>query len=122
METYNPYMNLPGVTAEELIILEQTTAGLNDIQKKYFLDIYTSKRKSAETIRIFCIVGIVIPGIQRVMVEQIAWGILFFFTGGLFFVMTIVDIINYKTLANEFNQKMAYESFHIAKMANQFAT
>lgn len=118
METYNPYMNLSGVTAEELIILEQTTASLTDTQKKYFLNIYADKRRSADNVRIFCLVGIVIPGFQRAMLEQWAWAVLFFFTGGLFFVMTIMDIINYKTLANDFNQKMAYESFQIAKMAN----
>jgi hypothetical protein len=36
-------------------------------------------------------------------------GILFFLTGGLCLIGTIIDLINYKKLAFEFNQKVANE-------------
>ena len=36
-------------------------------------------------------------------------GILFFFTAGLCFIGTIVDLINYKELAFEYNRRMADE-------------
>ena len=32
---------------------------------------------------------------------------------------TIVDLINHKTIATDYNRKMAYESFQMAKMSNQ---
>ena len=117
MEANNPYMSLPGVTLEELTIIEQTTAGLNETQKQYFFGVYTNKRKSADDVRMYCLIAIIIPGFQRFMLEQIAWAVLYFFTGGLFFVMTVMDLINYKQLANEYNQKAAFESFQLAKMA-----
>lgn len=117
METTNPYVNLAGITPEELIILQQTTVGLNQAEQNYFLNSYSAKRRSPENVMIFCIIGIVIPGIQRFILDQIAWAVLYFFTGGLFFVMTVMDLLNYKKLSLEFNQKMAYESLQMAKMA-----
>jgi TM2 domain-containing membrane protein YozV len=52
-------------------------------------------------------------GIQRFVVGQIGMGILYFFTGGLCLIGTIVDIVNHKKLAFEFNQKMAAESMRM---------
>lgn len=121
MEATNLYMNLPGITPEELIILQQTTAGLSEVQQKYFFNIYVSKRKSPEYVKIFCIAGIIIPGIQRFILGQTGWAVLYFFTGGLFFVMTIMDLINYKKLAQEFNEKVAYESLMTTQIAGQNA-
>jgi TM2 domain-containing membrane protein YozV len=118
MDMNNPYMNLSGISVEELGFLQQTTAGLNETQQNYFFRIYVDKRKSPQDVLIFCIVSILIPGVQRFMLGHIGMAVLYFFTGGLFFVMTIMDLINYKKLALEFNQKMAYESFQLARMAN----
>lgn len=117
METYNPYMSLPGITTEEMTILYQTTSGLSDSQKQSFYNIYISKRKNPQDILIFALLGLFgIAGIHRIVMGEITMGILYFFTAGFFFVCTIMDLINYKSLANEYNQKMAYESFNIAKM------
>lgn len=114
----NPYMSMPGVTSEELTFLQQATAELNENQKKYFYLIYTGKRKSAQDILIFTLIGFFgVAGIQRFLVGQIGMGILYFFTGGLCLIGTIVDLVNHKQLATDFNRKMAYESFQIAKMS-----
>jgi len=43
-------------------------------------------------------------------------GILYLFTGGLCLIGTIIDLINHKSLANEYNRQMAFESFQLAKM------
>ena len=119
METYqNPYMSLPGISAEELAFLQQATAGLNDGQKRSFYLIYAGKRKSPQDLLIFTLIGFFgVAGIQRFLVGQIGMGILYFFTGGLCFIGTIVDLVNHKQLATDFNRKMAYESFQIAKMS-----
>ncbi len=118
MDFYNnPYMSLPGVTTEELTFLQQATAELSENQKKHFYMIYTGKRKSPQDLLIFSLLGLLcVAGIQRFLVGQIGMGILYFFTGGLCFIGTIVDLINHKQLATDFNRKMAYESFQIAKM------
>lgn len=117
MNTYNPYMSLPGITPEEMGFLHQATNDLNDTQKQSFYMIYSSKRKSPQDILIFTLLGFIgIAGVQRFLVGQVMMGIFYFFTAGFCFIGTIVDLINHQSIANEFNQKMAYESFQIAKM------
>jgi TM2 domain-containing membrane protein YozV len=113
----NPYMSLPGVTPEEIGFLQQATAGLTENQQKYFFMVYSGKRKAAQDLILFTIIGFFgVAGIQRFVVGQIGMGILYFFTGGLFFIGTIVDLVNNKSLALEYNKKAAYEAFQIAKM------
>lgn len=117
MNTYNPYMSLPGITTEEMAVLHQATNDLTDAQKQNFYMIYSSKRRSPQDILIFTLLGFIgIAGVQRFMVGQVMMGLFYFFTGGFCFIGTIVDLINHQSLANEYNQKMAYESFQIAKM------
>ena len=79
--------------------------------------VYAGKRKSPQDMLIFCIIGTcLVPGLQRFIVGQVGMGLLFLFTGGLCLVGSIVDLVNHKTLAFEYNKKIAYESFQIAKM------
>jgi len=40
----NPYMGLPGISAEELGFLQQATNGLNENQQKYFFMVYAGRR------------------------------------------------------------------------------
>src|ERR1700712_2009101 len=118
MDLYqNPYMSLPGITSEELALLQQATSGLTDDQKKYFFMSYSGKRKAPQDVLIFTLIGFFgVAGIQRFLLGQIGMGLLYFFTGGLCLIGTIVDLVNHKTLALDFNRKMAYESFQIARM------
>jgi TM2 domain-containing membrane protein YozV len=121
MDMYqNPYMAFPGITAEEMGFLQQATAELDENQKKYFYRVYYDKRKNPQDILLFTLLGfVVVAGIQRFMVGQIGLGILYLLTGGFCLIGTIVDLINHKSIANEFNRKMAYESFQITKMGSQ---
>jgi TM2 domain-containing membrane protein YozV len=120
MDIYqNPYMGLPGITPEELGFLQQATAELSENQQKYFYMSYTTKRKDPQDVLIFCIIGLfLVPGLQRFILGQIGMGVLYLFTIGLCFVGSIVDLVNHRSLAMEFNRKMAYESFQLAKMGN----
>jgi TM2 domain-containing membrane protein YozV len=120
METYqNAYMGLPGISAEELNFLQQATADLNENQRKYFYMVYSGKRKNPQDILLFTLLGFIgAAGVQRFIVGQIGMGLLFFFTGGLCLIGTIVDLINHKSLALEYDRKMAYESYQIAKMSS----
>ncbi len=118
MDMYqSPYMGLSGISSEELAFLQQATSGLTDDQKKYFYMAYTGKRKSPQDVLIFTLIGFFgVAGIQRFLLGQIGMGLLYFFTGGFCLIGTIVDLVNHRTLALEFNQKMAFEAFNIAKM------
>ncbi|OKS88982.1 hypothetical protein RG47T_4460 [Mucilaginibacter polytrichastri] len=107
----------PGVTYEEATFLGQLTTGLSDTQKHNFVTIYGGKRRDPQDIMLVTLLGFVgIAGVQRFLTGQTVMGLIYFFTAGFCFIGTIVDIINYKSLANEFNQKMAYESLEIARM------
>jgi hypothetical protein len=115
----NPFMAFPGITPEEIGFLQHGTADMTESQKKYFYTIYSSKRRNPQDILLFTLLGFVgAAGVQRFVVGQIGLGLLYFFTGGLCVIGTVVDLINYKTLANDFNYKMAYESFNMAKMSS----
>jgi TM2 domain-containing membrane protein YozV len=121
MDAYqNAYMSFPGITPEEFGFLQQATADLSEDQKKYFFMVYSSKRKSPQDILIFTIIGFFgVAGIQRFVIGQIGMGLLYLFTGGFCAIGTIVDLINHKSLAVDFNKKMALESYQITKMSVQ---
>jgi TM2 domain-containing membrane protein YozV len=121
MDMYqNSYMAFPGITPEEMGFLQQATAKLDENQKKHFYMVYYDKRKNPQDILLFTLLGfVVVAGIQRFMVGQIGMGILYLLTGGFCLIGTIVDLINHKSIANEFNRKMAYESFQMIKMGSQ---
>lgn len=113
----NFFASLPNATYEEVAFIQQTTAGLTDTQKQAFMSIYYNRRKSAQDILIFTLIGFVgFAGIQRFVTGQIAMGILYFFTAGFCLIGTIVDLVNHKSLANEYNRKVAYESMEMARM------
>lgn len=81
--------------------------------------VYTGKRKSPQDLLIFTLIGFFgVAGIQRFVIGQIGMGILYLFTGGLCAIGTIVDLINNRSLALEYNKQAAYESYHIAKMSS----
>jgi TM2 domain-containing membrane protein YozV len=107
---------IPAVEPDELAYLQQVTSGLSDDKLKLFISIYNGKRKKAEIILICTLLGFVCcAGIQRFIIGQIGMGILYLFTGGLCLIGTIVDVINHKQLAFEFNQQMANESMAMVK-------
>lgn len=117
----NPYMTLSGMSAEELGFLKQVTTGLDETQQKSFFTVYATKRKNPQEVLLLTLPGFVgFSGIHRLVLGQIGMGLLYFFTGGLCLIGTIVDLINHKSLAFEYNQKMAYESFNIVKMGVSF--
>jgi TM2 domain-containing membrane protein YozV len=120
MDMYqNPYMAFPGITPEEMAFLQQGTADLNENQKKYFYMMYTGKRKSPQDLLLFTLIGFFgIAGIQRFVTGETGLGILYLLTAGFCGIGTIVDLVNYKTLATDYNRKMAFESFQMAKMSS----
>jgi len=69
-----------------------------------------TRRKDPTNILIFAVIGLLgIAGIQRFVVDQIGMGLLYFFTGGLCLIGTIIDIVNHKKLAFEYNSKQAQQ-------------
>ena len=105
------------VTPEELITINSRTQGFSDDELTHFCMIYRSKRKDPQTILLLCLLGLVgVAGVHRFVIGHIGMGILYFFTAGLCVVGTIVDAINYKDLALEYNGKMIAETLSMLNM------
>ncbi len=114
----SPFMSLPGITPQEFSYLQSATTGFNEQQLRGFLMIYGSKRRNPDDMILYCLLGFFVPGLPRFLVNQIGMGILYFFTIGLCFIGTIIDLINHKTLAYEYNQRMVFESLQMVKMGS----
>ncbi|MDT3403047.1 TM2 domain-containing protein [Mucilaginibacter terrae] len=114
---FNYFAAFSGITPEEVSFLQQATAGLDENQQRQFITLYGSKRRSPQDILLFTLLGFLgIAGVQRFIVGQIGMGIIYFITGGFCGIGTIVDLINHKDLATEYNKQMAYESMQMLKM------
>jgi len=101
---------LPEVTGEEMVYIQNLLKDLDDEKARSFASVYRSRRRDPQMILILTIIGFLgFAGIHRMVLNQIGMGILYFFTGGLCFIGTIVDLVNYQKLAFEYNQKVANE-------------
>jgi TM2 domain-containing membrane protein YozV len=99
---------LPNVENEELVYIQGLVKNMSDEQIRQFAVIYSSRRKDPQMILLLTLVGFLgVAGIQRFIIDQIGMGLLYVFTGGLCLIGTIVDLVNYKSLTFEFNQKVA---------------
>jgi len=110
------YNTIPNIDYQEVQLLKQMGQELSESQQSTFLQVYVGRRIKSDTILIGALIGLLgIGGVQRFMVNQIGMGILFLLTAGLCYIGTIIDIVNYKKLTLEENQKKAYEALQITK-------
>ena len=111
---------LYNVTTEEMLTINSRVGSFSDEELSHFCTIYLSKRKDPQTILLLCLLGLVfIAGIHRFVIGHIGMGILYFFTGGLCLVGTIVDAINHKSLALEYNAQMIAETLTMLNMVKR---
>ena len=105
------------VTPEELVTINSRTKGFSDDELTHFCMIYRSKRKDPQTILLLSLLGLVfIAGIHRFVLGHTGMGILYFFTGGLCWIGTIVDAVNHKELTIEYNAQMITETLSMLNM------
>lgn len=110
MNNRNILMGIPGISPEELMYLQHATASLNEDQLKNFVFLYTGKRKNTQDILLFTLLGFLgFAGIQRFVLNQVAMGIIYFLTVGFCWIGTIVDLINHKSMTEEYNQRVTRE-------------
>jgi len=108
----------PDVTFEEMTFLQGAVTGLTESQMRTFQMIYSGKRKKESDLLLFSIIGLLcVPGLQRFIIGEIGMGILYLFTIGLCWIGSIVDLVNHKKLCLEYNKKVAFESYQMAKMS-----
>ncbi len=110
----NILMGIQGISPEELMYLQHAAASLNEDQMKNFAFLYSGKRKNAQDILLFTLLGFLgFAGIQRFVLNQVAMGIIYFLTLGFCWIGTIVDLINHKSMTDEYNQRMARECMNM---------
>lgn len=113
----NLLFNLPNITSEELTFLKDIADELTEEQQNTFVRVYSQKRRNPQHLLLFALLGFFgFAGIQRFVTNQIGMGLVYILTAGLCFIGTLVDIINYKSLANQYNKTMAAESFSLVKL------
>jgi TM2 domain-containing membrane protein YozV len=101
---------LPELEGDEMMIVAGVIKELTDEQAAHFAYAYRSRRKDPQTILLLTLLGFVgIAGVQRFLLDQVGMGLLYLFTAGLCWIGTIVDLVNYKRLAAEYNQKHAHQ-------------
>ena len=102
---------LPGIETEEMMWLQELTKGYSAENKQRFLAVYQGRRKDPQTILICSLIGFLgFAGVQRFLLDQIAMGIVYFFTLGFCGIGTIFDGINARKMAWQFNKKEALAS------------
>ncbi|GIV37356.1 MAG: hypothetical protein KatS3mg032_1735 [Cyclobacteriaceae bacterium] len=101
---------LPELSGEEMVYVQNLMKDWDDDKARSFASVYRTRRRDPQMILIVTLVGLLgIAGIQRFVTNQIGMGILFFFTLGLCYIGTIIDLVNYQKIAFEYNQKTANE-------------
>lgn len=104
----NIYEVLPEIMGEEQFYISNIIKNMDEKQAQQFANIYRTRRKDPQTILLVTLVGFLgLAGIQRFLTDQIGMGILYLLTGGICMIGTIIDLVNYKKIAFEYNQKQA---------------
>lgn len=98
---------MPNLEPDELNFVQMLLKDVDDSKQQQFALIYNSRRKDPQTILLLTLIGFIgVAGVQRFVLDQIGMGLLYLFTGGLCVIGTIVDLINHKSLAFDYNQKV----------------
>lgn len=101
---------LPELEGDELQYINRLLEDIPEDKIETFAKIYQARRKDPMLMLVLALIGFFgVAGIHRFFVGHIGMGILYFLTAGLCFIGTIVDMINYKNFAFEYNRNVAQE-------------
>ena len=107
------------MTMDEYNFIQDASSDLNSYQMQTFMLVYNSRRKNPLDILFATLFGFLgLAGVQRFMTKQYAWGLLYLATGGFFLLGTVVDLLTYRSITNDYNKALAFECYEIARAAN----
>ena len=116
----NILQQMPFLEGEELMYIQELIKDFDDSRAQQFASVYSSRRKDPTTIMILTLLGLLgIAGIQRFILDQIGMGILYFLTAGLCLIGTIIDLVNYRKPAFEYNSRQAQQVASLVKNFSQ---
>lgn len=120
MEQQKILMMIPDINSEELYTLQSMMQGMNETQENQFLSLYKGRRKDKQLMLVLTILGFFgVAGIQRLVVGDVLMGVLYFFTAGLCFIGTIMDLININSITLKYNTAQAAEAANMVRMMYQ---
>ena len=101
---------MPELEPDEMSFIQSLVSDMPEQEAQQFASIYRTRRREPQLVLITTLIGFIgLAGLHRFVLGQIGMGLLYFFTGGLCLVGTIIDLINYKRLAFEYNVKQAQQ-------------
>jgi len=113
----NVLRHLPELEGMELGYIQGLMKNMDEDQASLFAQVYRARRKDSQMILILTLLGFFgFAGLHRFILGQVGLGILYILTLGLCFIGTIVDLVNYKSLAYEYNIKVAHETINMLNM------
>ncbi|MBN3519195.1 TM2 domain-containing protein [Algoriphagus lutimaris] len=119
----NVLRHLPELEGMELGYIQGLMKNMDEDQASLFAQVYRARRKDAQMILILTLLGFFgFAGLHRFILGQIGLGILYILTVGLCFIGTIVDLVNYKSLAYEYNIKVAHETINMLSTSFDMGT
>lgn len=102
--------HLPELEGDEAAYVSQIVKQLEGPKAQKFASVYRARRKDPQIILFSALAGFLgVAGVHRLIIGHIGMGVLYLLTGGLCVIGTIVDLINYKNLAFEYNRGVARE-------------
>ena len=99
---------LPELEGDEAQYVKMLIDDMPDEKVEIFVKMYRARRKDPTLLLILALIGLFgVAGVHRFFIGHVGMGILYFLTVGLCFIGTIVDMINYKNFAFEYNRNVA---------------
>ncbi len=102
---------LPMLEPDEMVYVQGLIKDMSDTQAQQFAAVYMSRRKDTTMVLVATVIGFFgVAGIQRFLTNQTGMGLLYLFTLGFCFIGTIIDLVNFRSIALEYNVGVAQQS------------
>lgn len=102
---------LPELTGNEQLYVAQLFHGMSDAEVVQFTQAYRVRRRDPQTVLLLALLGFFgVAGIHRLWLGDVGMGIVYLITGGFCGIGTIVDLLNYRGLADRYNLQIAQET------------
>lgn len=99
---------MPELEPDEMAYVQGLVNGMSDQEVQQFVPMYRARRRGPLLVLLTALIGFFgVAGVHRFVLGHVGMGLLYLFTAGLCFIGTIVDVLNYKRLAFEYNIKEA---------------
>jgi len=107
---------LPMLEPDEMVYVQGIIKDMTDNQAQQFAAVYMNRRKDTTMVLVATVIGFFgVAGIQRFLTNQTGMGLLYLFTLGFCFIGTIIDLVNFRSIALEYNVGVAQQSASLVK-------